>query len=114
MQKRAETYKVYKPEFELHSTLLKDFLLNFQDYSMDNDIIHGRKKYMVALQKIANKQTRILEIHLDDIETFCEKDVSLYKEVVKTTKRYIKILQDVVDTIIPKRSIELKDDVNYC
>ena len=113
MSKPSDKYNVFKPEFELHSSILKDFLLNFKDKTMENDIIHGKNKYMSLIQKISNHQSKVLEIHLDDLESFVEKDYVVYECLIKNTKRYIKILYDVVDTIMPKRSVELKDEVSF-
>ena len=111
MSKPVDNYKVFKPEYDLHSSNLKDFLLNFKDKSIDNDIIHGKNKYMSQLQKISNLQSKVLNIHLDDLESFVEKDFAVYESLIKNTKRYIKILYEVVDSIMPKRSIDLKDEV---
>ncbi len=113
MMKQIDNYKVFKPDFELHASILKDFLLNFKDHSMENDQIHGKNKYMAQLQKIANFQSKVLEIHLNDLEVFLEKDFALYKSLMRNTKRYLKILYEVVDTIMPKRSVELKDNVKH-
>lgn len=113
MSKAIENYKIFKPDYELHGTILKDFLLNFKDPNIQNDLIHGKNKYMVQLQKIANHQSKILEIHLNDIETFVEKDFVVYHSLLRNTKRYIRILYEVVDTIMPKRSVELKDNVEF-
>jgi DNA replicative helicase MCM subunit Mcm2 (Cdc46/Mcm family) len=111
MQKTSESYKLFKPDFDFHLTILKDFLLNYKDYSQEDDKIHGKHKYMAQLQRIANNQAKSLEIHLNDLETFVEKDFAVYQGVLKCTKRYMKLLYDVVDTIMPKRSVESKDDV---
>ena len=111
MSKPTENYKVLKPEFDLHASILKDFLLNYEDFSMESDRIHAKHKYMAQLQKISNLQSKILEISLNDVESFVEKDQGVYLNLLKSTKRYLKILYEVVDTIMPKRSIELKEEV---
>ena len=111
MSKPIENYNTFKPDFDTHSSILRDFLQNYSDKTIEKDKIHDKHKYMINLQKISNRQSKVLEIHFDDLESFLEKEFIIYQYLQRNTKRYLKILYEIVDSIMPKRSLELKEDV---
>jgi DNA replicative helicase MCM subunit Mcm2 (Cdc46/Mcm family) len=109
MQKQ-EIYLNFQPDFDLEKTKILEFLKNFTDNSREEKI-HGRRKYMNELQKISNKQGKVLTIFKEDLEEYFHKDYNLYKSIITNTKRYLKILYEIVDDIMPTRSIQIMGDV---
>jgi len=47
-----------------------DFIAHFEDKSLPTDSIHGKLKYMSMLQKVANREQRVIEIHTEDVDEF--------------------------------------------
>jgi hypothetical protein len=104
MQKQNNSLK-YKLDFELEKSRIKDFLINFTDKTIkEEDRIHGRIKYLIELQKIANKKQKILTINTEDLEDYFFKDEDFYKMILTNIKRYMKIFYDVTAEIMPSRT----------
>ena len=105
---KQENYLSYRPDFELEKQKIKDFLLTYVDKALkEEDRIHGKNKYMIDLQKIANKKSKILMIHKEDI------DNSVYKSIITNTKRYLKILYDITEDIMPTRTTQSNSEVIF-
>ena len=47
-----------------------DFLSHFEDKSLPADQIHGKLKYMSMLQKVVNREARVIEIHTEDVDEY--------------------------------------------
>ena len=113
---KQETYLSFRPQFENEKSRMKDFLERFEDKTINEknkDKINGKLKYKIELQKIANKKSKVLEIHLDDMEDFFQikDDVTLNNNILTNTKRYLKIFYEIVDSMMPLKDIQIKDDV---
>lgn len=37
---------------------------------MQADPLHGKKKYMVLLQRLANKEDNVINVEIDDLQEF--------------------------------------------
>ncbi|KAJ5214190.1 hypothetical protein N7449_001359 [Penicillium cf. viridicatum] len=75
-------------------------------------------KYMQILQDIANRDTSNILIELDDLSVF-EKSMpegeglKLVESIEKNTKRYIDVISQAVDDVMPRetKDVTFKDDV---
>ena len=58
-------------------------------------------------QKITNGQSKVLEIHREDLEEFFnnENDSELIHNIFKNTKRYIGLFSEAADNIMPERHV---------
>ena len=88
---------------------------DFEDGIINEDMTHGRKKYMIQLQGISNGYSNIMEIFYEDLEEYfrTEEDEDFLKEILVNTKRYISIFSEVADGLIPERNIPLSLDEVY-
>ncbi|CAG7935184.1 unnamed protein product [Penicillium nalgiovense] len=75
-------------------------------------------KYMQILQDIANRDKTNILIELDDLSVFEKsmpegEDLKLVESIEKNTKRYIDVISQAVDEVMPRetKDITFKDDV---
>ncbi|CAI7566279.1 unnamed protein product [Penicillium glandicola] len=75
-------------------------------------------KYMQILQDIANRDTSNILIELDDLSVFEKsmpegEDLKLVESIEKNTKRYIDVISQAVDEVMPRetKDVTFKDDV---
>ncbi|KAF9885664.1 Mcm2-7 hexameric complex component [Aspergillus nanangensis] len=75
-------------------------------------------KYMQMLQDVADRERTNILIELDDLATYEKSlpedtDLKLVEAVQKNTQRYVDVLSQAVDAVMPKetREITFKDDV---
>ncbi|KAJ6179524.1 hypothetical protein N7519_009985 [Penicillium mononematosum] len=75
-------------------------------------------KYMQILQDIANRDKSNILIELDDLSVFEKsmpegEDLKLVESIEKNTKRYIDVISQAVDEVMPRetKDITFKDDV---
>lgn len=67
------TLGLYIPDYDGETNKCTEFITSFQDPAItrqNEDPIHGKLKYMTKLQKVANRQTDVIEIELEDIREF--------------------------------------------
>jgi len=85
-----------KTDYEAVKLKLKEFLTNF--HSSDEN---GRKvfKYAQQITQIAHREQNSLTVDLDDVAEF---DPDLAEAVRGNTRRYVMLLEDVVDELIPE------------
>ncbi|KAF7458044.1 putative DNA replication licensing factor MCM7 [Cryptosporidium felis] len=103
-----------------HVKDIQRFLENFEQFGDHQDgkedvemedvsceSLWGNKKYMVALQRISNKEEKILRIEVDDLLSFgkYENKVSEYNVLVESilsnTKRYVQLIYIAADNCMP-------------
>ncbi|KAJ6124057.1 Nucleic acid-binding OB-fold [Penicillium samsonianum] len=75
-------------------------------------------KYMQILQDIANRDKSNILIELDDLSIFEKslpegEDLKLVESIEKNTKRYIDVISQAVDDVMPRetKDVTFKDDV---
>lgn len=112
----TKNFLFYKAEFELDRSKIENFLRNFTSVDVEEDSIHGNRKYMIQMvifniynyvqQKIANRELKLLEILKEDLDYFFQKeaDTVLLESIFKNTKRYINLFYEAVDRVIPPKS----------
>ena len=55
-------YLTFQPHFEIEKTKLATFLKSYESLDIGKDKIYGRHKYMIEIQKIANREIKTIEI----------------------------------------------------
>jgi len=84
-------------DIEADTSVLKSFLTEFYSHSQET----GEKvfKYRDALTKIAHREQVQVEVDMDDVS---EYDPDLYLAMKSNTNRYQKIIEDLIDAILPE------------
>ena len=111
-------YLTFQPHFEEEKVNLSSFLKSFESMDIDKDKIYGRHKYMIEIQKIANRELNTLEILTEDLESFFtkegkEEEIALYNSILQNTKRYISLFSDVIEEIMPNPTKQINIEDNY-
>ena len=53
---------------------MQEFIVTFQDKQLSPDIDHGIYKYLIALQRIADNESKVIEIEMEDLEHYFSGD----------------------------------------
>ena len=63
-------------------------------------------------QRIANKETKLIEIELDDIKEFfsATRDKNFLERVVRNTTRYVDLFASIIDQNMPKPSVNFREE----
>ncbi|KAH8741809.1 minichromosome maintenance protein mcm7p [Cryptosporidium ryanae] len=113
-----------------HIKLLQDFIENFESYgdkfegekdkSIDADLgppreemqvvdnLWGGRKYMKAMQRISNRQEKVLTVEIDDILSYGKHKNkvgefnNLVHSLLSNTKRYIQLIYIAADNCLPR------------
>lgn len=102
-----QEYNISKLDLELHKAKLTEFITTYIDKNIrTDDNIHGKNKYMIELQKIANQTLKVIEIHIEDLEHHFSNDSGFFELLRSNTKRYINILYDVIDKVMPRKTVK--------
>lgn len=112
---QGEQYHIFKPNYDYESSKIKLFLSEFKSNSIEPDKKFGKKKYMILMQKIANRELSILEIYTEDLESYLTKednqeDKNLLDAILNNTRRYIGLFSDAIDELMPSPSKQLPVD----
>ena len=108
---QKQDYNVVKFDFETEKAKLSEFLTNFNDRSiLTEDKEHGKKKYLIELQKIANQQQKVLEVHVEDLEKYFQNDAHFFSQIKTNTKRYVSFFYEVADKVMPRRTVKNSED----
>ena len=111
-------YLTFNPDFDQEKVNLAAFLKSFESMDIDKDKIYGRHKYMIEIQKIANRELKTIEILTEDLESFFtkegkEEEISLFNSILQNTKRYISLFSDVIEEIMPNPTKQINIENNY-
>ncbi|KAF3784018.1 DNA replication licensing factor [Nymphaea thermarum] len=90
------------PDYKGDKEFCKEFLSNFVD-------ANGERKYMNILQDVANRTLRVIEIELDDLDTFKDSE-ELLQRVRTNTRRYVTIFAEAVDELLPEPTVPYPGD----
>ena len=74
------------------------------------DDLHEKKKYMIELQKIANQTSKLLEIHLEDLEYYFSNEAWFFDLIKTNTKRYVNFLYEIIDKVMPRRTLKISSE----
>jgi len=106
---KGESYTVFNPQYDVEKRKIESFLREFKSNDDEVDKKYGKKKYMILMQKIANRELTILEIYTEDLESYFTSqnksdDLALLDCIFNNTKTYINLFKDAVDDLMPNSS----------
>ena len=112
---KGESYTVFNPNYDIEKRKIESFLKEFKSNDEENDKKYGKKKYMILMQKIANRELSILEILTEDLESYFTSqnkpdDLVLLDCILNNTKTYINLFKEAVDELMPNPSKQLPVD----
>jgi len=47
-----------------------EFITSYTDASLPEDPIHGKHKYLIKMQRVANKEEQVINIELTDVQEY--------------------------------------------
>ena len=104
MNKNSAKFKMNPHNFKDEEKIIEEFLRDFGSDSykqLYNQ--HGKKKYLSEIQKIVDKKSDILEIHLEDLEDFFSNRGQKFKNFIKgiktNNKRYLELFTKVSNNL---------------
>ena len=62
------------------------------------------------MQKVANKESNSIEVLIEDLSHHFSNNPELIERIKRNTKRYITILYQIIDELMPERTTEKRDD----
>lgn len=97
------------PQYGNEREMLKEFITKYEDATMASDNIFNKLKYMTRMQQVANRQERIINIEVADLQTHfaATRNSGLVDRIQCNTQRYIKLFGDVIQENMPPPSIEI-------
>ena len=106
---KGESYTVFNPQYDVEKRKIESFLREFKSNDDEVDKKYGKKKYMILMQKIANRELSILEIYTEDLESYFSsqnkaEDLALLDCIFNNTKTYIELFKESVDNLMPNSS----------
>ena len=112
---KGESYTVFNPNYDIEKRKIESFLKEFKSNEEESDKKFGKKKYMIQMQKIANRELSILEIFTEDLDSYFTSqnktdDIVLLDCILNNTKTYINLFKEAVDDLMPNASKQLPVD----
>ena len=112
---KGESYTVFDPKYDVEKRKLESFLKEFNANSDENDKKYGKKRYMIQMQKVANREQTIIEILAEDLESYFssqnkQDDLLLLDSIFNNTKTYVNLFKEAVDDLMPNPSKQLPVD----
>ena len=112
---KGESYTVFDPKYDVEKRKLESFLKEFNANTDETDKKYSKKRYMIQMQKIANREISILEILIEDLESYFssqnkQDDLLLLDSILNNTKTYVNLFKDAVDDLMPNPSKQLPVD----
>ena len=109
---KGESYTIFDPNYEMEKKKIESFLSEFKSNDEETDKKYGKKKYMILMQKISNRELSILEIFTEDLESYFTsqnkpEDLALLDCIFNNTKTYINLFKEAVDDLIPSSTKQL-------
>lgn len=90
------------PDRQSEQIKCRDFLQGFATKD-------GKRPYFDTLQQIANRESKVLEIDLNDVSEFV-RDEEFLRNICVNTVRYIRMFEDAGDSLLPEERMS-DDDV---
>ena len=112
---KGESYTVFDPKYDVEKRKIESFLKEFTSNTDETDKKYGKKRYMIQMQKIANRELSILEILSEDLEAYFssqnkQDDLLLLDSIFNNTKTYVNLFKEAVDDLMPNPSKQLPVD----
>lgn len=93
------------PDYERDFLKIMDFLQNFEQ--------DGSRMYIQQLLEISNRERRVLEVRMDDIEAYTA-DEEFAWSLRTNTLRYISLIELAADSLLPQSSMHPEPDIFDC
>ncbi|CAI2386841.1 unnamed protein product [Moneuplotes crassus] len=106
----TQPVEYYRPNYEDEATKCEDFICQFEDPGLEEDATHGKAKYLIQMQSIANNRGKVIKIEVGDLEQHFRGDPAFVQRVTRNTKRYISLFSQAIDKLMPKRTMPPPDD----
>jgi DNA replication licensing factor MCM7 len=89
--------------FATEKESLSKFFQEYQTTEDFSDPIYGRNYYLSQLQQISDRTKTLLEVYIEDLDSYFIADdkTNLVYNIINNTKRYQKMMMEVVDTLLP-------------
>ncbi|KAF4690584.1 Mcm2-7 hexameric complex component [Perkinsus olseni] len=97
-------------KYGLHRQAIRDFLEQYQDKSL-NDDIWGTKKYMTQLQRVVDGLSDRVDISLDDLQQSTMEE-GLLESIIRNTQRYHLFFVEECHAVMPQPSDHFRPDPN--
>ncbi|EER11959.1 protein PROLIFERA, putative [Perkinsus marinus ATCC 50983] len=97
-------------KYGLHRQAIRDFLEQFQDKALSDDI-WGTKKYMTQLQKVVDGLSDRVDISLDDLQHSTMEE-GLVEAIMRNTQRYHLFFVEECHAIMPQPSVHFQPNPN--
>ena len=107
---QLQANQLYLPDYDSERIRCSEFITTFQDPRL-KDPVHGKLKYMIELQKVANRQSKVIQLELDDIKEYfnAARDSKFCERLRVNTTRHIELFAQVIDANMPKPSVNLSE-----
>lgn len=93
------------PDYERDFLKIMDFLQNFEH--------DGIRTYIQQLSEISNRERRVLEVRMDDVEGY-NADEEFSWNFQTNTLRYISMVELAADSLLPPSSMRPEPDIFDC
>jgi len=112
MQISLPSNQLYLPDYEAEKSRCIDFITTFQDPRLPEDPIHSKLKYQILMQRVANKESKLIGVDLEDIKEFfsATKDLGFVERLLSNTARYVSLIAQVIDQHMPMASVNFKEE----
>jgi len=112
MQINLPANGLYIPDYDQEKARCIEFIKSFADQRLHDDTVHGKLKYMRALQRVANKESKLIELELDDIKEYfsAQKDAHFIERIQRNTATYVSIFSEVIDHNMPQPTVNFKEE----
>lgn len=112
MQINLPVNQLYLPDYEAEKSRCVDFITTFEDPALEEDNVHHKLKYMRLLQAVANKESQIIQISVEDIKSHftAAKDKGFVDRTMVNTHRYVSLLSEVIDEHMPAPTINFREE----
>jgi DNA replication licensing factor MCM7 len=109
---RAPT-NLFKPDYQAERERCKAFLAEFSRIDVPDDPVYGSRLYMQQLQQVANRNHEVVEVYLEDLETYFREpgEAKLLAGFSENTLRYQRLLLEAADELMPQPTVELLDTI---
>ena len=109
---RAPT-NFFSPDYAGEKERCKAFLQDFARIDAPEHPIYGNKVYMPQLQEVANRTKEVVEVIIQDLDTYFREpnDMKLLAGFTENTLRYQRLLTEAADELLPQPSVPVVDTI---
>jgi len=82
-----------------------DFISTFEDPRLSADATHGKLKYQIQMQRVANRQLKSIDLEVGDLEEHFRGDPAFVERIKVNTKRYTTLFSEIIDQRMPEQNV---------